>query len=161
MLTGCSTLSSSSASLPSFAGAFTSCLRCLSSSCILKSFCSFRIIEGPQIRPREEQVCTRRKSVSDPLLPGSFRSGKPPQRYRGRREEERGGTNRGIPHPKPISAKQSKLTGKRIWRMDGDRIIQSKDILAVINKLYDENTRGDALKGRALALNPDVKNSLR
>lgn len=45
--------------------------------------------------------------------------------------------------------------------MDGDRIIQSKDILAVINKLYDENTRGDALKGRALALNPDVKNSLR
>ena len=55
----------------------------------------------------------------------------------------------------------SKLTGKRIWRMDGDRIIQSKDILAVINKLYDENTRGDALKGRALALNPDVKNSLR
>lgn len=34
--------------------------------------------------------------------------------------------------------------------MDADQVIQSKDILAVINKLYDENTRGDALKGNAL-----------
>lgn len=99
--------------------------------------------------------------MSDPLLPGAFRSEKPPRRYRRRRVEERGRTIRGIPYPKPISAKQSNLTGKRFWRMDGDRIIQSKDILAVINKLYDENTRGDALKGRALVLNPDVKSSLR